>query len=415
MFNDAEFEKILTERSLIDPTTLEEAKKLKGSSSLYEALSQEKLIDVEILRSVAEELSGVPSVEIRSYEITPETIKLVPSSMAFRNRVIPLTSDNSGLVLGMFDPTDLLAMDEISTRTGVNINPKGVDPRELKLALEEYYGGHDELRSFDDGLLDAFKNSEHESMVDDAMSEMGWDEMFEGEDVPEGEVQKMQDRPTTGVIDIESGEIEIADDDALLEGLDDPISLDGAYDLEEWDVDVALKASDAESSLIVSKDAIGDFFDDEDKGGVAKVDHPPTQRVDVYDEIQRSLTDPSTPILTPNKLTDGATQEITPNILESIFDSSVREASESSLNEKTSAKPDEINRLTGVMKVKTSKKANKSAKSFEKKKGEISGSNNFEIPDGVDAKQVLESVIRLLVAKGLIDHHDLMTLMKDKL
>lgn len=412
MFNDAQLAKILTERSLIDPTTLKKAQNIQGEGSLYEAISKDQLVAVETLRELSAELFEIPSAEIRSYHIDAKLIKLVPSSMAFRNRVIPLELNESALVLGMFDPTDLLAMDEISMRTGISIKPMGVDPRELTLALEEYYGGHDELHSFD-GLLDSIDSPDVDNLVDDVMSEMGWDEMFEGEDVPEDEAQKMRDRPTTGVLDIDSGDIEIADDDSLLEGLDDPISADGAYyELDEWEIDSEIDSSEPKSALIMSKDSADVFFGNEE-GGIAKVDAPLTREVDGFREP--ALTPLSSIAIESDspKQVEGATQEITPNVLESIFNSSPYEGEISSLEEKTAAHPDEVNRLTGIMKTLSGKNPSKKPSSITKNKTVVALANevDFKIPEGVSDRFLIESVVRLLVAQGLIDKDALLELL----
>ncbi|GEM_PF-5613018 len=405
MFNDDQFARILLERSLVDTRGLNKARIGQGADTLYESVSREKIIEPEVLRGLAAELFKIPVTDIESLDIEPQIIKLVPASMAFRNRVIPIKIEKDFLILGMFDPTDLLAMDEVSTRTGVSIKPVGVDPSSLKDALQTYYGGNDELASID-ALLDSMESPDIDILDD--MDEMGWDEMFEQSEVeiPEDEAQRMRDRPTTGVLDIDSEDLEIADEDSLLEGLDDPISADSAYyDLDDWELDSAIDKKPVEkakeepppsekASLIMTKDSIDDFFSKEEEGGVAAIDSPPTRELEIdISEVREAHPTPRNSAVISRKKSsskEGATQEITPNILKSIF--SVTDEEISSLEENTAAHPEhELDRLAALM---TSKPQTKNGKA---------SAASFKIPAGVSEKKLLEALVSTLVEKGVIE------------
>src|SRR5947207_13583732 len=66
---------------------------------------------------------GVPSINLKYYEIDPNVIKLIPQDTAARYQVIPLARVGSVLTIAMTDPTNVFAMDDIKFMTGFNVEP----------------------------------------------------------------------------------------------------------------------------------------------------------------------------------------------------------------------------------------------------------------------------------------------------
>ena len=66
---------------------------------------------------------GVPSINLKFYEIDPIFIKLIPQDTALRYQVIPLSRVGSVLTIAMTDPTNVFAMDDIKFMTGFNVEP----------------------------------------------------------------------------------------------------------------------------------------------------------------------------------------------------------------------------------------------------------------------------------------------------
>src|SRR5260370_535553 len=65
---------------------------------------------------------GVPSINLKFYEIDPNVIKLIPQDTALRYQVIPLSRVGSVLTIAMTDPTNVFAMDDIKFMTGLTWN-----------------------------------------------------------------------------------------------------------------------------------------------------------------------------------------------------------------------------------------------------------------------------------------------------
>src|SRR5204863_9201200 len=64
---------------------------------------------------------GVPSINLKYYEIDPTVIKLIPQDTATRYQVVPLSRVGSVLTIAMTDPTNVLAMDDIKFMTGFTV------------------------------------------------------------------------------------------------------------------------------------------------------------------------------------------------------------------------------------------------------------------------------------------------------
>src|SRR5258705_5342658 len=84
---------------------------------------------------------GVPSINLKYYEIDPNVIKLIPQDTASRYQVIPLSRVGSVLTIAMTDPTNVFAMDDIKFMTGFNVEPVVASESAIGDAITRFYGG----------------------------------------------------------------------------------------------------------------------------------------------------------------------------------------------------------------------------------------------------------------------------------
>lgn len=96
-----------------------------------------------LIRALAQQL-GLPATSLEGRRIAPEVIALVPARVARMHSVIPLfvkrTGSSGKLFLGMEDPSKLEVLDDLSFRTGLEIQPVMMGPTELATAIDRYYG-----------------------------------------------------------------------------------------------------------------------------------------------------------------------------------------------------------------------------------------------------------------------------------
>jgi len=83
---------------------------------------------------------GVPSINLKYYEVDPSVIRLIPQDTAVRYQVVPLSRVGSTLTIAMTDPTNVFAMDDIKFMTGFNIEPVVAPESAVNEAISKFYG-----------------------------------------------------------------------------------------------------------------------------------------------------------------------------------------------------------------------------------------------------------------------------------
>ncbi len=83
---------------------------------------------------------GIPHVVLAKREIPQEVVAAVPEHIANKYKVFPVEKEGNRLVLGMVDPTDVVALDNLRLLLNVEIQPVIVTEEDLQRALGKYYG-----------------------------------------------------------------------------------------------------------------------------------------------------------------------------------------------------------------------------------------------------------------------------------
>src|SRR5712664_421751 len=66
---------------------------------------------------------GIPSITLSNLDIDPETIGLVPASIAKKYEVVPVKRIGTTLTLAVADPTNVFALDDIAFMSNLQILP----------------------------------------------------------------------------------------------------------------------------------------------------------------------------------------------------------------------------------------------------------------------------------------------------
>src|SRR5712664_3808305 len=83
---------------------------------------------------------GVPSINLKFYEVDQNVIKLIPQDTAVRYQIVPLSRVGSTLTIAMTDPTNVFAMDDIKFMTGFNVEPVVASETAIAEAISKFYG-----------------------------------------------------------------------------------------------------------------------------------------------------------------------------------------------------------------------------------------------------------------------------------
>ena len=151
---------ILLKESLITQDQLDKALEFQRSNGgkLGSCLTKMGFITDDDITGVLSRQYGVPSINLKYYEIDPNVIKLIPQDTALRYQVVPLSRVGAVLTIAMTDPTNVFAMDDIKFMTGFNVEPVVASESAIAEAISRFYGGgassHEELSSLMKDLVD---------------------------------------------------------------------------------------------------------------------------------------------------------------------------------------------------------------------------------------------------------------------
>ena len=82
---------------------------------------------------------GVPSINLKEFDIDGEVVKLVPKEVAEKHQCIPVNRAGASLILAMSDPSNIFAIDDIKFLTGYNVEVVVASEQAIKESLEKYY------------------------------------------------------------------------------------------------------------------------------------------------------------------------------------------------------------------------------------------------------------------------------------
>jgi type IV pilus assembly protein PilB len=83
---------------------------------------------------------GVPAIALDDFEIDREVLALLPAELAEEKQVLPVARDERHvLVLAMSDPSSVATIDDVKTRTGLNVEVVVAPEGDLRRAVRRYY------------------------------------------------------------------------------------------------------------------------------------------------------------------------------------------------------------------------------------------------------------------------------------
>ena len=133
---------ILVRDSMISADQLKKALdyQKKEGGRLGTCLVKLGLVSDEDITAVLSRQYGVPSINLKFYEVDPAVIKLIPQETAVRYQIVPLSRVGSTLTIAMTDPTNVFAMDDIKFMTGFNVEPVVASESAISEAIAKFYG-----------------------------------------------------------------------------------------------------------------------------------------------------------------------------------------------------------------------------------------------------------------------------------
>jgi type IV pilus assembly protein PilB len=133
---------ILVKEKLINEDQLKQALvyQQKNGGRLGTVLIKMGVISDDAITEVLSRQYGVPSINLKYYEVDPSVIKLIPQDTAVRYQIVPLSRVGATLTIAMTDPTNVFAMDDIKFMTGFNVEPVVASEAAVHEAIAKFYG-----------------------------------------------------------------------------------------------------------------------------------------------------------------------------------------------------------------------------------------------------------------------------------
>ena len=138
---------LLVQEGLITAEQLDQALQEQRASGrkLGRVLSDQGLVtEAQIAKAVARQLHA-PFIDLAHYPLRPELAQQLPETHARRLRAIVLDDPSSGLMIGMADPTDIYAFDEVGRLLKRSVDLAVVTETHLLAALDRVYTSTKEI------------------------------------------------------------------------------------------------------------------------------------------------------------------------------------------------------------------------------------------------------------------------------
>ena len=166
-FDQKKIGEILVERGLINAAQLEEVlREQQTTGKMFgEILVLRGILSEEDTAKMLSEQLGFAYVDLKSVEVEPKALELIPRDVCEKNMFIPVFTAQKSLTLAMVNPLDVNAVDKAQQITGLRIRPVfacATDIRKaLGVSLSSAYAGPPDVGAG----LEAFSSMQPEATV----------------------------------------------------------------------------------------------------------------------------------------------------------------------------------------------------------------------------------------------------------
>lgn len=140
---------LLVEKGLISEPQLMKAlaEQKRTGKKVGKVLTDLQFITEEKLLTVLSNYFNYPYIDLNRYRIVADIVRILPETLARRYRCIVLAEQPDGLLIGMSDPTDLMAVDDLQRHLKRPVLPAFISEDDLLSTLDSIYRRQDEIAS----------------------------------------------------------------------------------------------------------------------------------------------------------------------------------------------------------------------------------------------------------------------------
>jgi len=154
----------------IDPVAVDAAadEAQRSGRSVRAVLINDQVVTEEQLTSAAAAAFGINTLDLVGYSPDPAALRRIPLPVVLRHRVLGLSMSDGELVVGVTDPGDVVALDDIRASTGMTIRPVVVARSEVRRIIERLQREDSDLGDLADASVDNMPMAAQATSADDA-------------------------------------------------------------------------------------------------------------------------------------------------------------------------------------------------------------------------------------------------------
>jgi len=156
---------VLTEEQLMHALSVQK----KTGAKLGNTLIELNLVTSQQFHEFLATQLDLPYIDLKHYNYKPETVRLLPETAARRFRAIALSTENNKVLVGLADPTDLRAYDELAKILKSAVEIAVVNEAELLKVLDTVYRRTQEIVNIAEELGEEL--SQGDSNLDQLLAE----------------------------------------------------------------------------------------------------------------------------------------------------------------------------------------------------------------------------------------------------
>jgi len=133
----------LLQEKLITEVQLQEALDKQAQNRkipLGEILVQMGVVGKEHIRRMLSQKLGIPSVNLRKFQVDPNAVKAIPNSLALKHTAMPLYRTETRIAVAMENPLAWEVLQDLEFYSQLKVDPVLASKEDLELAIEQFYG-----------------------------------------------------------------------------------------------------------------------------------------------------------------------------------------------------------------------------------------------------------------------------------
>ncbi|WP_238006040.1 ATPase, T2SS/T4P/T4SS family [Dactylosporangium sp. AC04546] len=104
--------------------------------SIRAVLINDHVVTEEQLTEASADAFGIATLDLVGYPIDPAAVTKIPMALVLRHRVLGIALNDTEITVGITDPGDVLALDDVRAATGLTVRPVVVARSELRKIID---------------------------------------------------------------------------------------------------------------------------------------------------------------------------------------------------------------------------------------------------------------------------------------